>query len=87
MKSRPPSPVADANDSSHKCLWVALPNAEQNKQLRTCTQPFAEWVGVDPSMGFKYRDMVAWTAEFAGIASNMDRRSFIQFYFGKGKQP
>ena len=67
----PSSPVADANDSSHKCLWVALPNAELNKQLRACTQAFAEWTGVDPSMGFKYRDMVAWTAEFAGIASDM----------------
>ena len=48
---------------------VALPNAELNKQLRTCTQAFAEWVGVDPGMGFKYRDMAAWTAEVAGIAA------------------
>ena len=79
--------MADGNDSSHKCLWVALPNAELNKQLRACTQAFAEWTGVDPSMGFKYRDMVAWTAEFAGIASDMDRRSFIQFYFGMQDKP
>ena len=83
----PSSPVADANDTSHKCLWVALPNAELNKQLRTCTAPFAEWVGDDPSMGFRYRDMVAWTAEFAGIACDMDRRSFIQFYFGMQEAP
>ena len=26
----PSSQVADANDTSHKCLWVALPNAELN---------------------------------------------------------
>ena len=83
----PSSPVADANDSSHKCLWVALPNAELNKQLRACTQAFAEWTGVDPNMGFRYRDMVAWTAEVAGIASDMDRRSYIQFYFGMQDKP
>ena len=45
----PSTQVADSNDTSHKCLWVALPNAELNKQLRTCTQAFAEWVGVDPN--------------------------------------
>ena len=70
----PSSQVADSNDTSHKCLWVALPNAELNKQLRTCTQAFAEWTGVDPNMGFKYRDMAAWTAEVAGISADMDRR-------------
>ena len=78
----PSTQVADANDTSHKCLWVALPNAELNKQLRTCTQAFAEWVGVDPNMGFAYRDMAAWTAEVAGIAGDMDRRSYLQWYFG-----
>ena len=83
----PSSQVADSNDTSHKCLWVALPNAELNKQLRTCTQAFAEWAGVDPNMGFKYRDMAAWTAEVAGIAADMDRRSYIQWYFGMQDAP
>ena len=83
----PSTQVADANDTSHKCLWVALPNAELNKQLRTCTQAFAEWVGVDPGMGFKYRDMAAWTAEVAGIAEDLDRRSYIQWYFGMQDSP
>ena len=83
----PSTQVADANDNSHKCLWVALPNAELNKQLRTCTQAFAEWVGVDPGMGFKYRDMAAWTAEVAGIAGDMDRRSYLQWYFGMQDAP
>ena len=83
----PSTQVADANDTSHKCLWVALPNAELNKQLRTCTQAFAEWVGVDPGMGFKYRDMAAWTAEVAGIAEDLDRRSYLQWYFGMQDAP
>ena len=83
----PSTQVADSNDTSHKCLWVALPNAELNKQLRTCTQAFAEWVGVDPGMGFKYRDMAAWTAEVAGIAADMDRRSYLQWYFGMQDAP
>ena len=83
----PSTQVADTNDSSHKCLWVALPNAELNKQLRTCTQAFAEWVGVDPNMGFAYRDMAAWTAEVAGIAGDMDRRSYLQWYFGMQDAP
>ena len=83
----PSSQVADSNDTSHKCLWVALPNAELNKQLRTCTQAFAEWTGVDPNMGFKYRDMAAWTAEVAGIAADMDRRSYLQWYLGMQDAP
>ena len=83
----PSTQVADANNSSHKCLWVALPNAELNKQLRTCTQAFAEWVGVDPGMGFAYRDMAAWTAEVAGIAADLDRRSYLQWYFGMQDAP
>ena len=38
-------------------------------------------------MGFKYRDMAAWTAEVAGIAADMDRRSYIQWYFGMQDAP
>ena len=88
LKHNDPSvQVADANDTSHKCLWVALPNAELNKQLYTCTHTFAEWTGVDPGLGFKYRDMAAWTAEVAGIAADLDRRSYIQWYFGMQDSP
>ena len=88
LKHNDPSvQVADANDTSHKCLWVALPNAELNKQLYTCTHAFAEWTGVDPGLGFKYRDMAAWAAEVAGIAADLDRRSYIQWYFGMQDSP
>ena len=83
----PSTQVADANDTSHKCLWVVLPNAELNKQLYTCTHTFAEWIGVDPGLGFKYRDMAAWAAEVAGIAADLDRRSYIQWYFGMQDSP
>ena len=68
----PSAHVADGHNASHKCYWVRLGNAELNRQLRVCTEAFAEWTGVEPDMGFAYRDMAAWTLEFCRIAPSVD---------------
>ena len=83
----PAAHAADGSKGSHKCLWVRLSNAELNKQLRACTDAFAEWIGVEPDMGFRYRDMAAWTLEFARIAPNVDRFSWLEHFFGVSTVP
>ena len=47
-----------------KASHVRLSNAELNKQLRA-------WTGVEPDMGFAYRDMAAWTLEVCRIAPSL----------------
>ena len=57
----------------HKASHVRLSNAELNKQLRA-------WTGVEPDMGFAYRDMAAWTLEVCRIAPSVDRYSWLEHY-------
>ena len=68
-------------------MWVRLSNDELNKQLRACTHAFAEWTGEEPEMGFRYRDMAAWTMEFCRIAPSVDRYSWLEHYVGMTDEP
>ena len=83
----PSAHVADGHNASHKCSWVRLSNAELNRQLRVCTEAFAEWTGDEPNMGFRYRDMAAWTLEFSRIAPNVDRYGWLEQYAGMSDDP
>ena len=75
-------PVNDNQKTAHACKWVALSEAELNRQLRVCTGEWAEWTGTNPKEGMRYCDMAAWTMEVAQIAHNVDLYQWPLHFMG-----
>ena len=61
--------------TAHKCVWVSLSSAELTRQLRACTDGFAEWKGVAPT---------GWVGHWKlqGSQHNLDDTVWIATYFG-----
>ena len=76
------NPVQDTDKTAHKCVWVSLSSCELTRQLRACTDEFAEWEGAEPTHAFRYADGMGWALEVARIAAGLDDEVWTSTYFG-----
>ena len=76
------NPVQDSDKTAHMCVWVSMSSSELTRQLKACTEKFAEWKGAAPTLAFRYADGMGWTMEVARIAPAVDDKKWSSTYVG-----
>ena len=61
---------------------MALSSSEITRQLRACTDGFAEWEGAAPTSALRYADAMGWVLEVARIAPDVDDKEWTSTYVG-----
>ena len=53
-------PVDDSQENQHLAGKMTLANKETLRQLKVCTQPFADWSGGEDRTALHYADFAGW---------------------------